>query len=97
MALTKNDIVDKIHTRFNLPKKKSAEVVEALLGIIKQTLADGEDVMISRFGRFCVRQKHGRRGRNPQTGQEMMLWPMRVITFKCSGVLRQKLNVKASV
>ncbi|MDY6839400.1 MAG: integration host factor subunit alpha [Thermodesulfobacteriota bacterium] len=97
MALTKNDIVDKMYTRLNLPKKKSSEVVESMLEIIKRTLAGGEDVMISRFGRFCVRQKRGRRGRNPQTGQEMMLRPMRVVTFKCSGVLRDKLKGKSSV
>jgi len=94
MALTKNDIVDTTHARLNLSKKKSSEVVESMLEIIKRTLAAGEDVMISRFGKFCVRQKGSRRGRNPQTGQQMMLRPMRVVTFKCSGVLRDKLSGK---
>jgi integration host factor subunit alpha len=94
MALTKDDIVDSVYRRLKLPKNKSAEAVESVLEIIKRTLANGEDVMISRFGRFCVRDKKGRRGRNPQTGQEMMLRPMRVVTFKCSGVLRDRVNGK---
>jgi integration host factor subunit alpha len=94
MALTKDDIVDSVYRRLKLPKNKSAEAVESILEIIKRTLANGEDVMISRFGRFCVRDKKGRRGRNPQTGQEMMLRPMRVVTFKCSGVLRDRVNGK---
>jgi integration host factor subunit alpha len=92
MALTKSHIVDSMSTKLNLPKRKSSEAVESILEIIKRTLANGEDVMISRFGKLCVRQKRGRRGRNPQTGQEMMLRPIRVVTFRCSKVLRDKVN-----
>ena len=94
MALTKNDIVDSIYRKVNLPKHRSVEVVESLLEIIKRTLANGEDVLVSGFGKFCVREKRGRRTRNPKTGQEMMLSPMRVVTFKWSTVLRDKLNRK---
>ena len=94
MALTKKDVVDSIYRKLNLPKHRSVEVVESLLDIIKRTLANGEDVLVSGFGKFCVREKRGRRTRNPKTGQEMMLSPMRVVTFKWSRVLRDKLNRK---
>jgi integration host factor subunit alpha len=67
-------------------------MIETLLEIIKRTLESGEDVMITGFGRFCVKEKHMRRGRNPATGHDMMLEPRRVVTFKCSGKLRDKLN-----
>jgi integration host factor subunit alpha len=60
--------------------------------MIKRTLESGEDVLISSFGRFCVKEKRKRRGRNPATGDDMMLEPRRVVTFKCSGKLRDKIN-----
>jgi integration host factor subunit alpha len=63
-----------------------------MLGIIKRTLESGEDVLISGFGRFCVKEKRKRRGRNPAAGDDMMLEPRRVVTFKCSGKLRDKIN-----
>jgi integration host factor subunit alpha len=69
-------------------------VVEALLEIMKKTLESGEDVLISGFGKFCVKEKSDRRGRNPQIGNELMLEARRVVVFKCSSVLREKLNVK---
>jgi integration host factor subunit alpha len=94
MALTKEHIVNLIRDELNLPKNKSVEVVESLLEIIKRTLANGEDVLISGFGKFCVKEKTERRGRNPQTGQEMMLRPRRVVTFRWSGALRDKVNDK---
>jgi len=86
--------VDSIYTKLNLPKYRSVEVVESLLAIIKRALEGGEDVMVSGFGKFCVKEKTGRRGRNPQTGGDMTLKARRVVTFKCSGVLRDKLNRK---
>jgi len=92
MTLTKAHVVEAVQNTLNLPKDNSVEVVESLLEIIKKTLAGGEDVLISGFGRFCVKEKQQRRGRNPQTGQDMMLRDRRVVTFRCSGVLRDKIN-----
>jgi integration host factor subunit alpha len=93
MALTKAQIINTIQNHLGLPRKKSTEIVETLLEIIKTTLADGEDVLISGFGKFCVKEKNERKGRNPATGEDMMLDPRKVVTFKCSGKLREKINV----
>jgi integration host factor subunit alpha len=92
MALTKEHIVNSIYNQLDLPKNKSIEVVESLLEIIKRTLESGEDVLISGFGKFCIKEKRQRKGRNPQTSDEMMLRARRVVTFRCSGVLRDKIN-----
>jgi integration host factor subunit alpha len=70
----------------------SSDLVETLLEIIKSTLVSGEDVMISGFGKFCVKDKRERKGRNPATGEDMMLAPRRVVTFRTSGKLREKIN-----
>ncbi len=91
MALTKNDIVMKVH-ELGFTKKKSVETVESLLEIIKKTLESGEDVLISGFGKFCVKNKKERRGRNPATGSDLILRQRKVVTFKCSGKLREKIN-----
>jgi integration host factor subunit alpha len=91
MALTKSDIVASIHD-LGLTKKKSVEVVESLLEIIKRSLESSEDVLISGFGKFCVKDKASRRGRNPATGEDLMLRRRRVVTFKCSGKLRNKID-----
>ena len=93
MALTKAQIINTIQNHLGLPRKKSTEIVETLLEIIKTTLADGEDVLISGFGKFCVKEKNERKGRKPATGEDMMLAPRKVVTFKCSGKLREKINV----
>ena len=74
-------------------KNQSIEIVETLLEIIKSKLASGEDVLVSGFGKFCVIEKQERRGRNPATGEDMMLDARRVVTFKCSGKLREKINL----
>ena len=92
MALTKADIIQNIHQELGFPQKKSTEMVEQLIETIKSTLASGDDVLVSGFGKFCVNEKRERRGRNPATGEEMMLRPRRVLTFKCSGKLRRKIN-----
>ena len=97
MTLTKVDLIDSIYNKLDLPKTKSVELVESLLEIIKKTLENGEDVLISGFGKFCVKEKGKRRGRNPQTGEDLMLGERRVVTFKCSGVLRAKINRKGKV
>jgi len=97
MALTKSDIVNELAsigkgTIFS--RRQSAELVESLLEIIKQTLESGEDVLISGFGKFCVKDKRERRGRNPQTGQDLLLVERRAVMFKCSAALRNKMNGK---
>jgi integration host factor subunit alpha len=92
MALTKVHIINAIADRNGFTKKQSTETVETILEIIKSSLAAGEDVLISGFGKFCVKGKRERRGRNPATGEDMMLAPRRVVTFKCSGKLRDKIN-----
>jgi integration host factor subunit alpha len=91
MALTKNDIVTRVH-ELGFTKKKSVEIIEALLEIIKSTLEKNEDVLVSGFGKFCVKQKKKRRGRNPATGDDLILKERKVVTFKCSGKLRDKIN-----
>ena len=92
MALTKIQIVESIHNQIGLPKNKSTEIVETLLEVIKSTLESGEDVLISGFGKFCVKEKAERKGRNPATGDDMMLEPRKVVTFQCSGKLRDRVN-----
>ena len=94
MALIKSQIVEEISSRIGFTKKRSADAVEALLEIIKSTLSSGEDVLISGFGKFCVKEKDTRRGRNPATGETMMLAPRKVVTFKCSQKLRDQVNEK---
>ena len=91
MALTKSDIVAKVH-ELGFTKKKSVDIIEALLETIKSTLEKREDVLISGFGKFCVKEKKQRRGRNPATGSDLMLKERKVVTFKCSGKLREKIN-----
>ena len=91
MALTKSDVVTAVH-ELGFTKKKSVDVIESLLEIIKNALETSEDVLISGFGKFCVKQKSKRRGRNPATGQDLILRERRVVTFKCSGKLRYKIN-----
>lgn len=91
MALTKNDIVAAVH-ELGFTKKKSVDIIESLLDIIKNTLEKSEGVLISGFGKFCVKHKGKRRGRNPATGEDLILRERRVITFKCSGKLRTKIN-----
>jgi len=91
MALTKSDIVTSVHD-LGLSKRKSVEVIESLLEIIKRSLESSEDVLISGFGKFCVKDKAQRRGRNPATGEDLMLRGRKVVTFKCSGKLRHKID-----
>ncbi|MDH4205005.1 MAG: integration host factor subunit alpha [Desulfobacteraceae bacterium] len=92
MTLTKIQIVESIQNQTGFPKNRSSEIVETLLEIIKRTLTSGEDVLVSGFGKFCVNEKKERKGRNPATGEDMMLEPRKVVTFKCSGKLRDKIN-----
>ena len=92
MTLTKAQIIEAISIKNGLSKKQSTETVETLLGVMKSTLASGEDVLISGFGKFKVKQKKERKGRNPATGGDMMLAPRKVVTFKSSGKLRKRIS-----
>jgi integration host factor subunit alpha len=92
MALTKIEIVEVIRQKIFLSPHEAHNSVETLLEIMKSTLASGEDVMISGLGKFCVKDKAARKGRNPSTEEAMILPPRRVVTFKCSGKLRDKVN-----
>jgi integration host factor subunit alpha len=96
MTLTKNQIVEKIRKTFQgqYSKKKSIEIIETVLEIMKRSLEDGEDILISGFGKFCVKEKKEREGRNPSTGESMTLDKRRVVTFQCSGTLKKKINSK---
>jgi integration host factor subunit alpha len=90
--MTKADIVEQIYEQVGFSKKESAELVEKVFDAIKDTLAMGEKVKISGFGNFVVRCKNSRKGRNPQTGEEILLEARRVLTFKPSLVLKNILN-----
>ena len=93
--MTKAEIVEQIYERVGFSKKESAELVERVFQIIKETLANGEKVKISGFGNFVVREKNARKGRNPKTGEEIRLEARRVLTFKPSQVLKNALNGEA--
>ncbi|MFZ0612137.1 MAG: integration host factor subunit alpha [Desulfobacterales bacterium] len=95
MALTKAEIIEAVAEGNGFSKKQATDTVEMLLEIMKRTLASGEDVLVSGFGKFCVKEKSERRGRNPATGDAMMLRPRRVVTFKCSGKLRERIDPDA--
>ncbi|MBF0111698.1 MAG: integration host factor subunit alpha [Desulfamplus sp.] len=92
MALTKNDITETIQHNLNISKTTAYSIMEDFLKIIKESLTNGDDVMISGFGKFCVNEKRARKGRNPATNKEMHLPERRVVTFKCSGKLRNLIN-----
>ncbi len=92
MTLTKAHVIDAISDQVGYPKNHSSEIAETLLEIIKKALESGDDVLISGFGKFCVKEKGERRGRNPATGKDMMMKPRKVVTFRCSGKLRDKIN-----
>ena len=92
MTLTKANIVEAVQTETGLTKYQSVDIVESLLELIKAKLESGEDVLVSGFGKFCVNHKSERRGRNPTTGEDHMITARKVVTFKCSGKLRARVN-----
>ena len=92
MSLTKADIIGQVCTELDVQRKEAVEIVESLLEILKSTMASGEDVLVSGFGKFQVKGKKARKGRNPATGKDAILPAMRVVTFKCSGKLRERVN-----
>jgi integration host factor subunit alpha len=92
MALTKETLVNEVVKANGYPRNQSVELIETLIELIKSKLSSGEDVLISGFGKFCLKEKRERRGRNPATGEGMMLGPRRVVTFRCSRQLRDRIN-----
>jgi len=92
MALTKSDIIEEISEQLNLSPAEAKHSIESFLETMKSTLASGEDLMISGFGKFQVNEKAPRKGRNPATGEEMTLDKRRIVTFKCSGMLKDQIN-----
>ena len=92
MTLTKADLIERIRSSNDLTKKQGTYIVETTIDLIKDTLVSGEDVLISGFGKFRVKEKAERKGRNPATGEDKMISARRVVTFKCSGNLRNKIN-----
>ena len=91
-TLTKKDIIDEIAITSGLERKEATEALDGFIAIIKEELAKGGDVTLSGFGKWQVRQKHARRGRNPQTGEELTIAPRKVVTFSLSQVLRSQLT-----
>jgi integration host factor subunit alpha len=91
-TLTKARIVKAVVETNGYTHQKAFETVEIVLELIKRTLENGEDVLISNFGKFCVKKKKKRRGRNPATGEDLMMAPRKVVTFQCSGKLRERIN-----
>ena len=92
MALTKQSIVESVAKKLDLAPPQAKDIIEELFEIVKSTLASEEDIMISGFGKFQVQKKSPRKGRNPATGKEMILDGRRIVVFKCSGKLRDKIN-----
>jgi len=92
MTVTRDRIFEVVSRETEYQKKRSTEIVEVLIEIIKETLGSGDDVLVSGFGKFSVKSKKARKVRNPATGEDMILESRRVVTFKCSGRLRDKIN-----
>lgn len=92
--MTKSDMVEKIYDKIGFSKKESAELVELVFDIIKSTLESGEKIKIAGFGNFIVKEKADRRGRNPQTGEEIVISARKILTFKPSQVLKSAINTK---
>jgi len=91
LTLTKADIIDGVSEK-GYPKNQSTRIIEDILEVLKATLEKGEDVLISGFGKFCVKEKNKRRGRNPATGDDLYLNERRIVTFRCSPKLRDRIN-----
>lgn len=92
MAVTKEKIITEVFDQTDLSRKDARQAVERLMDILKRTLAEEKDVLISGFGKFVVKRKRARRGRNPQTKESLELRARRVVVFKNSGILRKKIN-----
>jgi integration host factor subunit alpha len=93
--MTKAEIVDRVYQKVGFSKKESSEIVDLVFEIVKETLERSENIKISGFGSFVLRKKRARRGRNPQTGEEIEISPRKVLTFKPSLVLKKAINAGA--
>jgi integration host factor subunit alpha len=93
MTLTKDNLIQTLYDQSGFSKQKARSTVETVFELVKKALESEDDVLVSGFGKFIVRKRASRRGRNPQTGQDLILDPRRVITFKCSPVMRKRINV----
>ena len=94
MNVNKAKLIDHLYRNCGFSREESISTIEALLEIIKHTLESGENLLISRFGKFIVKEKTSRRGRNPATCNDLFLDARRIVTFRCSKNLREKINVK---
>jgi integration host factor subunit alpha len=94
MTLTKAKVVDSISNHLHVSKNRSSEIVDSLLEIMKRELESGDDILISGFGKFCVKDRSTRKWRNPATDESTLLGARRIVTFRCSSVMRNKLNEK---
>ena len=92
MALTKKEMISSLIEQAKLGNQTATRSVEAIIELMKSALASGDDVLVSGFGKFSVNEKDSRKGRNPATGEDMMLPSRKVVTFKCSGKLRDQMN-----
>ncbi len=92
MAITKEKLISHLQAQLGMSRQESRQILEGLFKIMKGTLSQGEDLLISGFGKFSVRQKSARRGRNPQTEESLTIDARKVVVFKTSGVLRRRLN-----
>ena len=92
MTLSRQDLIESVYNQSDLSKPEATLVVKSLLEIIKRTLESGENILISGFGKFCVKDKKERKGRNPQTGEDLVLRARRVVRFKCSEILAGRIN-----
>jgi integration host factor subunit alpha len=92
VTLTKMDIALKIQDQLEFTKKESMDLLESFISLMKDTLKAGEDVKISGFGNFEIKQKKDRIGRNPQTGESMIITSRKILSFKPSGKLRTAIN-----
>ena len=94
MTLTKSDIINNIYNSTDLKLYQATKTVENIIELIKKTLGSGEDILVSGFGKFYVKNKNDRRGRNPATGNDLTLDARRVVRFRCSPMLKKKINGK---
>jgi integration host factor subunit alpha len=92
MTLTKGEMVRNLYANSNLSKERCSQLVESIFELIKEELENGSDVLVSGFGKWSVKAKNPRRGRNPQTGKKLMLEARKVVTFKCSKKLKEEIN-----
>ena len=89
-ALTRTELRDAVHRETGLPRREAAEIVDAVLEAVAERLVAGEPVKLSGFGTFSVRAKGARLGRNPKTGEAVPISPRRVVSFRASGVLKER-------